>query len=133
MKKIIALFLALGMLASLAACKDTANNLQVTTTTTAAVKQTTTNTTAASSKAPAKIPAKSTTTAAAQTAPPEEPEKLAPVPMQVLVGSHFKSEYDADTYQLLCSVEWNSILLGDESSAAFPALAAQHTAARAPS
>jgi len=123
MKKIIALFLALGMLASLAACKDTANNLQVTTTTTAAVKQTTTNTTAASSKAPAKIPAKSTTTAAAQTAPPEEPEKLAPVPMQVLVGSHFKSEYDADTYQLLCSVEWNSILLDEESGADFPAMA----------
>lgn len=58
---------------------------------------------------------------------PEDPdtsETTAPVPLQLLIGSHFDAEYDReDAFTTLCSAEWNSLLLDEGSAATFPALA----------
>lgn len=48
-----------------------------------------------------------------------------PVSLQVLQVNQYASEDDLDNFMMLCSVEWDSIVLGKESAAAFPKLDAR--------
>lgn len=55
----------------------------------------------------------------------EEPEAAGPAPLQVLIADHYTAEYETEGhYRLLCGVAWNTLALGPESAAAYPALAA---------
>lgn len=58
-----------------------------------------------------------------QAVPAERPQQSGPNPLQVRLGRHEESEWTED-YTLLSSVEWQSIVLGEESAKAFPTLAA---------
>lgn len=54
---------------------------------------------------------------------PAVSEPAYPLPLQVMIGSRYQSETDPeDMFILLCSVEWNTLGLGEESAASFPEL-----------
>lgn len=119
MKRMVSMALMLAMLLSLAACGETTDDPGTTDTSgtensgTQAPEQTGTGSGKTDTPSGGKLPSSGKT---------EEPEVTDPVPLQVLMGSHFDGEWDEE-FTLLCGVEWNSIMLGEESAAAFPALA----------
>ena len=56
--------------------------------------------------------------------PPIETTPEAISTLQVLIADHYTAEYETEgDYRLLCGVEWNTMALGPESAAAYPALA----------
>jgi len=117
MKKVIALLLALIMLLSLAACGGGSGDVE------------TPDDTSSEAAEPSQGESEKTDGASGGKIPgsgksekPEEPETTGPVPLQVLLGSHYEGEWSED-FTPLCSVEWDSIILGEESAAAFPELA----------
>lgn len=119
MKRILSAVLLLAILLSLAACGGTTNDPGTTDTPggSEVVTQNPEQTGTASGKTDApsggKLPSSGKT---------EESVETGPVPLQVLLGNHYEGEWSED-FTPLCSVEWDSIILGEESATAFPELA----------
>jgi len=121
MKRWISIFLIAVMLLSLAACSDTNDPKEtelIGASICAALEQaqnTAKQNPPSKGQSTPKKPAKETM---------EAPKQSGPAPLQVLLGNHVESEWD-DTYEAaLAIVDWQSIILGEESAKNFPALAA---------